>query len=166
MRLAAIALRALFAFLFLLLIVRISGKRTVGQATPIDLLAALILGDLIDDAVWGDVSAAQFVAAAGTLMLVHVLTAAAASVSPLVERAVCGVPIELVRDGAPAPDRMRRERVNETEVFALLRWRQVSDLREVKSGTLEPGGHLSVLPRDWAKEAQHSDLERVREALK
>jgi uncharacterized membrane protein YcaP (DUF421 family) len=166
MRLTAIALRALFAFVFLLLILRISGKRTIGQASPIDLLAALILGDLIDDPLWGEVSAAQFVVAAGVLMLAHVCAAVGATVSPFLEWLVEGRPMEVVQDGALLPAGMRRERVSELEVAALLREDEISDLREVRSGILEASGELSVLQRDWAKEAQKQDLERVREAVR
>jgi uncharacterized membrane protein YcaP (DUF421 family) len=164
MRLTAIALRALFAFLFLLLILRVSGKRTIGQSTPIDFLAALILGDLIDDPLWGEVSAAQFVVAVGVLMMAHLLTAIGSTVSPLVGRVVHGVPVELVRDGNLRRDGMRRERVNEQELTALLREKAIEDEREVRTATLESSGKLGVLQRNWAREAQKQDLERVREA--
>ena len=66
-----IAIRALFAFILLLVLVRTSGKRTVKQGSPFDFAVALILGDLVDDLLWAEVGAAQFVIASGVLVLTH-----------------------------------------------------------------------------------------------
>jgi len=45
----------LFAYVFLLAILRASGKRTIAQGTTLDFVVALVLGDLIDDALWAEV---------------------------------------------------------------------------------------------------------------
>jgi uncharacterized membrane protein YcaP (DUF421 family) len=68
-----IAVRAAFGFLFLWLLVRVSGKRTVKRGSPFDFTVALILGDMFDDVVWAEVAASQFVVACGVLVGVHVL---------------------------------------------------------------------------------------------
>jgi hypothetical protein len=70
-----VAVRAAVAYLVLLALVRASGKRTVAQGTPFDFVLALILGDMVDDLLWGDVPAAGFVVAVGTLTLAHTLVA-------------------------------------------------------------------------------------------
>ena len=67
-----IAIRAAFAFLVLLALVRCSGKRTVKQGSPFDFTVALILGDMVDDLVFAEVAASQFAVACGTLVMVHV----------------------------------------------------------------------------------------------
>lgn len=64
-----IAVRTILAYAFLLVMVRLSGKRTVGHGTTVDFVLALVFGDLVDDLVWAEVAAAQFVVAAGTLFL-------------------------------------------------------------------------------------------------
>jgi uncharacterized membrane protein YcaP (DUF421 family) len=71
-----IAVRAAFVFVFLLAMVRISGKHTVNQGTPFDFVLALIVGDLVDDLVWAEVSASTFVAAAGTLFVANIVSSA------------------------------------------------------------------------------------------
>lgn len=68
-----LAVRALFAFAFLLMLLRLSGKRTIRHGSPFDFVLALVLGDLIDNALWAEVSLAQFVAAAMTLVAVKAL---------------------------------------------------------------------------------------------
>ena len=70
-----IAVRAVVAYVVYLALLRASGKRTVAEGTPFDLIVALILGDLVDDLLWAEVSLARFVAAAGALTLVHTLVA-------------------------------------------------------------------------------------------
>jgi uncharacterized membrane protein YcaP (DUF421 family) len=73
---ASIAIRALATYGFLLILIRLSGKRAVREGTTFDFVLALVLGDLIDDAIWSEVPMAQFVAAAGTLVTLKlVLTA-------------------------------------------------------------------------------------------
>src|SRR5687768_3473357 len=66
-----IVIRVAFAYVVLLVFVRVSGKRTVKQGSPFDFTVALILGDMIDDLLWAEVAAAQFVVATGVLMTVH-----------------------------------------------------------------------------------------------
>jgi len=68
-----IALRAVFVYLFALALVRASGKRSVKHADLTSFVLALILGDMFDDALWAEVSMAQFVVGSGTLTLVHLL---------------------------------------------------------------------------------------------
>lgn len=68
-----IAIRAAFAYLVLLALVRVSGKRTVKQGSPFDFTIALILGDMFDDAVWAEVALSEFVVACGTLVAMHVV---------------------------------------------------------------------------------------------
>lgn len=64
-----IAVRAVFAYVFLLVMVRLSGKQTIAYGATSDFVLALVFGDLVDDLVWAEVAASQFVVAAGTLFL-------------------------------------------------------------------------------------------------
>ena len=66
-----IAVRALAAYIYLAVTTRASGKRVISQATPFDFVIALILGDLVDDALWAEVPMSVFLVASGSLFLVH-----------------------------------------------------------------------------------------------
>ena len=68
-----IAVRVVFAYVVLLIMVRVSGKRTVRHASPFDFTLTLILGDMVDDVLWAEVDASIFVVAAGVLVTVHIL---------------------------------------------------------------------------------------------
>ena len=66
-----IIVRCVFAYVVLLLFIRLSGKRSVKHASTFDFVLALIMGDMIDDFLWAEVAASTFVLASGVLMLVH-----------------------------------------------------------------------------------------------
>jgi uncharacterized membrane protein YcaP (DUF421 family) len=73
-----VAVRAAFAFVVLLLLVRAAGKRAVKQGSAFEFAVALILGDLVDDVLWGEVSAAMFVVASAAIVTAHVVCGALA----------------------------------------------------------------------------------------
>lgn len=70
-----IAIRAAFAYVFLLLMVRLSGKTAVAHGSSTDFVLAMIFGDMVDDLVWAEVATSQFVIGVGTLVIVRLLTA-------------------------------------------------------------------------------------------
>jgi len=71
MDLLRIAARALFAYVVLLVLMRVSGKRTVRHASPFAFTLSLVLGDMVDDLLWAEVNASVFVVGAGVLLFVH-----------------------------------------------------------------------------------------------
>ena len=66
-----IAVRAAFTFVFVLVLIRASGKRTIRQGDVSSFIVALIIGDLFDDLFWAEVSAAEFVVAVGAIVTTH-----------------------------------------------------------------------------------------------
>ncbi len=68
-----IAVRAAFAFVFVLILVRASGKRTIRQGEVSSFIVALVIGDLFDDLFWAEVPSAQFIVAVGTLVTLHMI---------------------------------------------------------------------------------------------
>jgi uncharacterized membrane protein YcaP (DUF421 family) len=67
-----IAARVVFAYVLLLVMVRLGGKRTVRHVSSFDFTLTLILGDMVDDVLWAEVDASVFVVAAGVLLISHV----------------------------------------------------------------------------------------------
>lgn len=66
-----ILVRVVFAYAFLLTLLRISGKHTVRQSSSLDFTLTIILGDMIDDAVWGEVQISLFIVGAVMLVGIH-----------------------------------------------------------------------------------------------
>ena len=159
-----IAVRALFAYIYLLALLRTSGKRSVGEGTPVDFVMALALGDLVDNAIWADVSIATFVSASGSIILFHIVLGALEHRFAGVARLLQGTPLLAVSNGTYIKSAARAERLSECEKAMLERERSVRDSREIKELRLETSGQPSVIAEEWAREAQKSDLPRVRKA--
>jgi len=159
-----IFVRALFAYATFLLLLRISGKRVVGQATPFDFTLSLIVGDLFDDLFWADVSAGQFVAAVGALLLTDAAVKLAGSRSDRFFRLVEGTATVVLKDGSEQKDALRGEQLNEKDLEHLLRKEGIGRDRwkEVRLAVLERDHALGVLKQDWAETVQRRDAGRLR----
>jgi uncharacterized membrane protein YcaP (DUF421 family) len=166
MELSKILLRVLFAYIFMLILLRLSGKREIAQATSFDFVFVIILGDLFDDLLWAEVPASQFVVAAGTLMFFQALIAFGSNLSKVFSRIVNSRAEVFMRNGRLIEHAMRREQINEKDVAMLLR-QQAGLARErwieVESARIEPGGKASVLKQEWAKEVQRKDRSKLPE---
>jgi uncharacterized membrane protein YcaP (DUF421 family) len=167
MELQNIAFRVVFTYVVLLALLRFSGRRTIGQASPQQFVLAIVLGDLVDDLLWAEVGAAKFVAAAGALILGTLLVAVATQYSEAFYRLVNGIPVPVMRNGALVSRGMRAERMNERDVESLLRLRGIERDRwtEVEKAWLEEDGALSVLLREADRPAQDRDRADVAKSL-
>ena len=163
-----IALRAVVAYVFLLALIRVSGKRLVSEATGVQFVLAIIIGDLVDDAVFAATPFAQFVAAAGTLTLVHMTTAIAAMYNLSIWKLVEGEPPMLVQNGTLQRKPMRHERINRKEIASMLRLVGLSAARwaEIKRARMEEEGQLAVIFHEWAQPAQRRDAEWVKARMR
>jgi uncharacterized membrane protein YcaP (DUF421 family) len=156
-----ILVRAVFAYLFIVALMRLSGKRAVAQATAFDFVLAIIIGDMFDDLFWAEVPASQFAVATGTLVLLEIAVSAGGYLSPAFARMVDGSQGVVVRDGRPVRRGMLRERLNERSVEALLRQKEGlerEDWAEVETAAVELDGQPSIIKHEWARDAQRRDL--------
>ena len=64
--------RVLFAYVMLLIMMRVGGKRLVRHASPLDFALSVVLGDMIDDLLWAEVDTSVFVVGAGALVMIHI----------------------------------------------------------------------------------------------
>jgi uncharacterized membrane protein YcaP (DUF421 family) len=161
-----IAVRVLVAYIYLLVMTRASGKRIVRQATPFDLIVSLIVGDLIDDALWAEVSVAKFGAAVGSIFFCDALTKLAAWRWKPVYGLLNGLPSALLRDGSPDGDALRHEQLSEEDLAHLLRLQGIDDWNDVHLALAERDHELSVLLTPGAEPATREDAKRVQEMVR
>lgn len=159
-----IAVRAVAVYAYLLVSARASGKRVVNQATPFDFVVALIVGDLIDDALWSEVSLLKFGAASGSIFVCDAITKFAAFHSPLAFRIVNGRSRAVLRDGYEDGHELRAEQLNEEDLEHELHLKGIprQKWKDVHLALLERGHELSVILRPGAEPAtkQHAGLAR------
>jgi uncharacterized membrane protein YcaP (DUF421 family) len=152
------ALRATIVYFFLLFVIRLLGKREVGASSAFDFMVALMLGEVVDEAIYGDVSLVKGFVAIGVVALWHLVNAWASYRSKTIDKITGASPTVLVQDSQILRDALARERINEEELFSMLRLMDVEDVREVKRATLEPNGQVSVIKHSWAQPLQKKDL--------
>ncbi|HEY7407139.1 MAG TPA: YetF domain-containing protein [Gemmatimonadaceae bacterium] len=156
--LALTAARAVAVYAVMLAIIRFSGKRTIGMFSAFDFLVAIMLGEVVDEIIYGSVSMAQGFVGLGVIALLHYgnswLTYWDHGFGHLLE----GSPTVVLEKGQLHYPGMRAERMNEKDVLSELRLRGVDDLREVKVAVVEYNGELSVIRQDWAEPVQKADV--------
>jgi uncharacterized membrane protein YcaP (DUF421 family) len=156
--LAMTAARGLLVYAVMLVVIRLLGKRTVGNFTAFDLLVALMLGEVVDEIIYGDVTIAQGMTAIVVVALAKYVTAWLTYGSQTLNRLLEGTPRELVKHGEFVRRNMRHELMNEQDVMASLRLQGISDMREVKSAYMEVDGMVSVIREDWAEPLEKGDV--------
>lgn len=152
------AARTAGVYLLMLVVMRIMGKRTIGNFTAFDLLVALMLGEVVDEMAYGEVS---FLQGATVIAVVGVLQYANSWLSYYdhgLDAILEGTPTVVVRDGALVREGLIKERMNHKDVMAELRLGGITDLREVRLAMLENDGELSILKHEWAQTAQKADV--------
>ena len=145
--------RALVIYLILLVLLRLAGKRTLGQITTFDLILILIISETVQQAlVQDDRSLTHAVLLVVTLIAIDAGLAALKQRFPRIDRWIEGVPAVLVEDGVFHRERMNRERVDEAEILAAARDKQgLASLDEIRHAVLERSGDISIVPRRSAK---------------
>jgi uncharacterized membrane protein YcaP (DUF421 family) len=141
-------LRGLAIYFFLLLIFRLSGKRTLSTTTSFDLVLVLIVSETTQQALAG--SDHSFTAAAiliVTLVGTDIVLSVLKQRFPAVDRVLDGEPIIIVRNGKALKDRMDSERVDEYEVLEAAREQHgLERIDQVRYAVLERSGHITVVP--------------------
>lgn len=152
------AARGVLVYVVMLIVIRVLGKRTIGNFTAFDLLVALMLGEVVDEIIYGDVTISQGLVAILVIAVCKYITAWLSARDHGMNRIFEGTPTEIVRNGEFVRKGMRSEMMNEQEVLAALRLNDVSDMREVKLAVMEVDGQVSVIREDWAEPLKKSDV--------
>jgi uncharacterized membrane protein YcaP (DUF421 family) len=157
------ALRASLLYFFLLVVIRLLGKRSVGAISAFDLLVALMLGEVVDEAIFGDISMTKGLVAIGVIALWHFLNEFATSRSDKIDALTAGKPAVLIKHGKFDEKALASERINRNEVLAQMRLQSIDDTNDVKTATLETSGQISFIKEKEAEPVTRADWELVEE---
>jgi len=158
-----IALRTMAIYAVVLLGMRLSGKREVGQMTPFDLTLLLLISNAVQNAMTGpDTSVLGGIVAATTLLVMNYLVAEVSGWNRNFRKLVQGQPTLLVHDGKTIAMHMAREHVTMDELQSAFREHGIADLHEVALAVLEVDGSISCLKYDEIKPTAATHLVRRR----
>ena len=145
----AFVLRACLVYFLLLAMIRMTGKRTMGQFTPFDMLLVVLLGNAVQNALLGeDTSVGGGLLLAATLIALNWIVGLASARSPKVERWVEGSPVLLAREGQVYKDVLRRELISRADFDKAMRESGVEDIEDIRMAVLETNGHITLVARD------------------
>ncbi|HEY1008094.1 MAG TPA: YetF domain-containing protein [Sphingobacteriaceae bacterium] len=144
----SIVVRSAIVYLFVFLILRVGGKRTVGEMTTFDLVLLLIISEATQEALLdGDQSLTGGMLAIGTLIFVDIAVSKLTARFRTVDKVVNSVPVVILKDGKPLADRMQQERVSEEDVLEAARGTHgLESLDQIKYAILEKDGSISIIP--------------------
>ncbi len=145
-----IILKAAVAYVVLWIIIRLSGRRTVGQLTTFDLLLFLVIGGVSARAIMGqDYALTSAFLVVMTIVLIDVGLSLLERDSPSLSRILKGVPTLVVENGRVLEGRMRRCRLTEDDVMqSARRVRGIHRMEDIRFAVLEADGSISIIPRE------------------
>ena len=142
--------RGLFMYLFLLILLRVSGNRQFSEMTSFDIVLLLMIAEATQQAMIGgqDFSVTAGAIVIMTLVGVDIALSHIKQWSRKADLLLEGVPVLLVDNGNFLRENMRRERVDEEDILAAAREMQgLESIDQVKFAVLERAGQISIIPR-------------------
>jgi len=144
-----IGFRTVFLYALILLILRIMGKREVGELGVIDIVVFVFMAEVAAFALDSpDKDLIQSVIPMLILLVIQVVSSYFSMKSKKFRNIVDGEPTLIIRHGKIIEHEMRKQRYNLDDLFQQLREQQVGSVHEVSFAYLEPSGNLSVFKHD------------------
>jgi len=144
-----IVLRATVTFAALYLLLRLLGKREIGQLTPFELVVIVVMGDLVQQGVThNDFSLTGSILAIATFAFWALVMSWATYLSPRLETLLDGRPQVVIRNGELIQANLRRDRMTLAEVEAEMRLAGIAQMKDVAWAILETQGKISFIRKD------------------
>jgi len=143
-----LVIRATVIFWFLWLVVRGTGKRSLAELTPLDLILVVVIGDIVQQGVTQEDMSLTGAMVAVSVFVVWTLAADfVARRSERSSRLLSGEPVIIVRRGEPLHERLDRERLNMSDLKEAARMQGIGDLAEIEFAVLETDGKFSFVTK-------------------
>jgi uncharacterized membrane protein YcaP (DUF421 family) len=155
-------LRPVLVYAFLVIGLRLAGKRELAQLNAFDLVVLLTISNTVQNAIIGpDNSLLGGVIGATTLLVFNYMVVRFVFGHPRVERFLEGDAVLLVRGGRPVEERLRAEGITMAELESAARRQGFASLGEVERAVLESSGGITFAARKpRPHEARHQDVMR------
>jgi uncharacterized membrane protein YcaP (DUF421 family) len=142
-------LRPLLIYLLLLVIFRLTGKRSIGEITTFDFILLLVVSEAVSSALLADdhsITAALI--AVVTLVGIDILLSLAKQKWQWLDRALEDVPVVLYRDGKLQQERLDQERISIDDILeSARRYHGIDRMDQIQMAVLERRGVISIIPR-------------------
>lgn len=147
-----IVLRVTFIYFFLMVSLRIVGKREFGQLSPLEMISILLIPEIISNALQVEItSMTDAVIGITTLLSLTALTTFIVYRSQHIERAISGEPVVLAHKGRLVERNMDLERITSDEIMGEVRRAGLESVEQVGWAILETDGSITVIPLERLK---------------
>jgi uncharacterized membrane protein YcaP (DUF421 family) len=155
-----IILRTVFIYFFLLVIMRMMGKREIGKLSVFDLIVSFMIADLSAMAIDSEKPMYIGITSILTLAIFQVLISYLSLKSKKIREWADGKPVVIVEKGKILDDQMAKARYNMDDLMIQLREKNIADVSDVEFAILETTGKLSVFPKEKkiSEEGVHKSL--------
>jgi uncharacterized membrane protein YcaP (DUF421 family) len=160
-------LRPILVYVFLIIGLRIAGKRELAQLNSFDLIVLLMLSNTIQNAIIGeDNSVVGGMIGAASLLVVNYIVVRLSHRSRRLSRLLAGRADVLMRDGKIVRDHLQRELITQAELTAAAHKQGIASLHDVERCVLEPTGTLSFIQRrPLPEDSRHGEIMRLLHAM-
>ena len=143
-----IVVRAIVLYGFVILLMRVIGRRELSSLTAVDLVLLIVLGDAIQQGLTqDDYSVTGAMIAVSTIAGVQVLTSYVSYRSKRVRRVLEGLPIVVIQDGRLVEENLRRERLTADDIAEEMRGHEIAAFDDVAWGILEANGQMNFIKK-------------------
>ncbi len=153
-------LRPVIVYFFLLIGLRLAGKRELAALNPFDFIVLMTLSNTVQNAIIGeDNTVLGGIIGAASLMAINYALIRATRHSRRLQRLLAGRGDVLVRDGVIQRDHLERELISKAELLAAAHKQGIMSLKEVDYCVLEPTGTLTFIQkRPTADSSRHEEI--------
>jgi uncharacterized membrane protein YcaP (DUF421 family) len=144
-----ITIKIIVGFLAIMLVIRLLGKKELSEVTPFDFVFVLILGGILEEALYDDKVRIWNVLYTIVLwtalnLIINLIVRKFEKIRPVIK----GEPSILINDGILSIEELKKNKMESEQLRSLLRQQGVFSIKEVKYVILEPGGQISALKKE------------------
>lgn len=159
MNLVYLTMELFTGFFLLFILIKILGRKIINQITPFTFIAAIVLGELLGNAIYDEkISVGYIIYAMSVWAILLVVVELLGQRFLKLRKVFEGKPSVLIQDGVVRRDQLKRNRMNINQLQSLLRQSETFSVREVAYCYLEANGSISVLKKSPKQKAQQEDL--------
>ncbi len=145
-------LRTILVYAFIILAVRLMGKRQISDMQASELVVTLVISDIIAIPMQGvEQPLLSGFLPIMVLVSLEIIVSIIMLKSPKFRNIICGNPVIVIKDGKILENQIKRLRISYEDLYSIMRQQDVFDVNEIKYGIIETNGSLSILKNEEEK---------------
>lgn len=155
-------IRAVIVYVYILIIIKVAGQRTLGDIDALDFIFGIVIGDVLGSALsQSELSMTGPLISAGMIALLHVSLSYLSLYTPRFRRIIEDEPIILMKNGVILHDQLRKTKITLESFLMALRLKNASDLSEIDYAILELNGEISIIKKSEYEPVTLHDMNKT-----